>query len=221
MIPTLLSWSGGKDCCLALHALRQGRTHRPVGLLTSVTAEDDRIATHGVRRALVERQAAALGLPLHPVALPAGATNAAYERKLAAALAAHRRAGVRAVVFGDLFLADIRAYRESLMARMGLDPLFPLWGRDTRALPGRFIAAGFRAIVASVDTRVLDAAFAGRAFDAAFLADLPPGIDPCGENGEFHSFVTDGPIFACPIAVRPGATRRDGVYAYRDLVPVS
>lgn len=190
-----------------------------VGLLTTVAREDGRVPIQGVRRALVEAQARALGLPLHVVEIPKGASNAEYERALKDALAAHAAAGVRRIVFGDLFLADVRAYREQLLRETGVRPSFPLWGRDTRALAAAFAARGFRAVVTSVNARWLDGSFAGRLFDHHFLAALPDGVDPCGERGEFHTFVFDGPLFKRPVAYTAGVALEDAGHYLRDLLP--
>ena len=217
MIPTLVSWSGGKDSCLVLHALQRSATHRVVGLFATVTQDDALVPIHGVPRVLLERQAAALGLSLDCVPLPPNATNTAYEAALTAALDRHRVAGIRAIAFGDLFLADIRAYRERLMARIGLDPLCPLWGADTRATVAGFIADGFRAIVVSIDAAILAPSYAGRMLNDRFIADLPPDIDPCGENGEYHSFVFDGPSFTAPVPIEIGASRLAGGLCYREI----
>ena len=212
-----LAWSGGKDSALALRALRRGGTE-PAALMTTVTDDYGRISMHGVRRTLLRRQAAAAGLPLVEVGIPAGCTNDVYEARMAAAFASAELAPVEEVAFGDLFLEDIRAYRESRLAAAGRRARFPLWGSDTAALARRFLAAGFRAVVVCVDPRALDASFAGRDYDDAMLADLPPGVDPCGENGEFHTFVTAGPIFAAPIPCRRGeVVERDG-FLFADLL---
>jgi uncharacterized protein (TIGR00290 family) len=216
--PVLLSWSGGKDSALALHALRQTPGVEVAGLLTTVTEEYDRISMHGVRRVLLERQAEELGLPLSIVSIPPDCTNEIYEERMGAALAPHRERGIRRVAFGDLFLEDIRAYRENKLAGAGMAALFPVWGRDTADLAREFIAQAFAAILVCVDTEALDPVFAGRAFDAALLRDLPTGVDPCGENGEFHTFVHAGPIFRQPIAIRTGAREtRLGRFRYCDL----
>jgi uncharacterized protein (TIGR00290 family) len=217
---TLLSWSGGKDSALALQALRADAAVRVDALVTTVTDGHDRVSTHGVRRALLERQAGAVGLPLRVVRIPPACTNAEYEAAFGAALAAWAREGGGAVAFGDLFLADVRAYREQLVAAHAprLAARFPLWGADPAATARRFVTEGFRAVLVCVDPRQVDAALAGREYDAQLLADLPAGADPCGENGEFHTFVYDGPGFrrAVPVARREAATR-DG-FAFCDLV---
>jgi uncharacterized protein (TIGR00290 family) len=215
----VLSWSGGKDSALCLHALRADPTVRVNALLTTVTDPYDRISMHGVRHRLLIAQAGAIGLPVTEARIPSGASNAQYEDAFGRALAAHRSGGVRRMAFGDLFLADIRAYRERQLAGLGMSALFPLWHRDTTELAHKFIALGFRAVLVCVDPRHLDASFAGRSFDADLLRDLPPTVDPCGENGEFHTFVTDGPIFEAPIACTPGVVvNRDG-FVFCDLVP--
>jgi uncharacterized protein (TIGR00290 family) len=212
-----LAWSGGKDSALALWELRQAGV-APAALMTTVTDDYERISMHGVRCALLRRQAAATGLPLVEVGIPAGCTNDVYEARMAAAFTAAELAPVEEVAFGDLFLEDIRAYRESRLAAAGRRARFPLWGRDTAALARRFLAAGFRAVVVCVDPRALDSSFAGREYDEAMLADLPAGVDPCGENGEFHTFVTAGPIFTGPIACTRGrVVERDG-FVFADLL---
>lgn len=213
------SWSGGKDSCLALAELLTGGAGPVVGLLTTITEEFDRVSMHGVRSAALRRQAAALGLPLHTVTIPPNASNREYEARMAKAVDRLLADGVTAIAFGDLFLADIRAYREKQLAGTGITPLFPLWLRDTRALARRFVAEGYRAILTCVDTRVLDAAFAGRAFDEALLADLPAAVDPCGENGEFHTFVFDGPIFREPVPVTRGEAVQRDAWCFCDLIP--
>jgi len=216
--PVLLSWSGGKDSSLSLHALRQTPGVEVAGLLTTVTEEYDRISMHGVRRTLLERQAVAAGLPLHIIWIPPDCTNEIYEERMAEALAPHRERGIRRVAFGDLYLEDIRVYRETKLAGAGMEALFPVWGRDTAELAREFIAQSFAAILVCVDTQTLDASFAGRAFDETLLRDLPPEVDPCGENGEFHTFVHAGPIFQQPIAVqRGGQETRLERFRYQDL----
>lgn len=217
--PVLISWSGGKDSALALaEILRDGR-YEAAGLVTTVTRGYDRISMHGVRRALVRAQAELLGFPLVEAVISPGASNAEYEAAFAEVLTHFGAGGVQRVVFGDLFLADIRAYRERQVAALGMECLFPVWGRDTKRLAGEFVAAGFRAVLCCVDPRQLDPAFCGREFDTAFLVDLPTGVDSCGENGEFHTFVFDGPLFDRPIDWRRGeVVCRDGFW-YCDLIP--
>ena len=215
----LFCWSGGKDSAMALHALQTVRNCRVSALLTTITEEYDRISMHGVRRALLERQAESLGLPLHAVLIPPQCINATYEARMKEALAEHFARGVRHVAFGDIFLEDLRVYREKNLAQVGMQALFPIWKRDTHELAREFVRLGFRAITVCVDPRVLEASFAGRELDASFFADLPPGVDPCGENGEFHTFVFDGPIFRTPIAFRVGEkVLRDG-FCFCDLLP--
>jgi uncharacterized protein (TIGR00290 family) len=212
-----LAWSGGKDSALALAALR--RTGTRVGvLLTTFTDDYDRVSMHGVQRGLVRDQAAAAGVPLVEVGIPAACADEAYAARMEAALRSPPLAELDAVASGDLFLEDVRAYREERLARAGKSALFPLWGLDTATLARSFLADGFEAYVVCVDTHRLDASFAGRAYDAAFLDDLPPGIDPCGENGEFHSFVHSGPCFERPVRCRVGEqVHREG-FAFADLV---
>jgi uncharacterized protein (TIGR00290 family) len=221
--PLILSWSGGKDSSLALDALRAGGGHEPIVLLTSVTAGYERVAIHGVRRELLRAQAGALGLPLHELTLQPDCGNEAYDAALASALKALRaQYGARRIAFGDLFLEDVRRYREESVAALGFEPLFPLWGMETAALARSFVARGFRARLVCVDTTQLDARFAGRAYDAALLDELRafPTVDPCGENGEFHTFVTAGPGFAAPVACDVGeVVLRGERFAYCDLVP--
>jgi uncharacterized protein (TIGR00290 family) len=214
-----LSWSGGKDSALALWAMREELGIEPAALLTTVTENYGRVSMHAVRRELLEAQAAAVGVPLVEVGIPAACPNEVYEERMAAALAAPPLAAVADFAFADLFLADIRAYREERLAAIGRRATFPIWGRETGALAERFVAAGFAATLVCVDPRQLDASFAGRAFDAELLRDLPPGVDPCGENGEFHTFVTAGPIFSAPVSVAHGETvERDG-FVFHDLLP--
>ena len=204
---------------MALHALRAARDCRITALLTTITEEYDRVSMHGVRRALLERQADSIGLPLHSVLIPPHCVNATYEERMKEALTLHLSHGTRKVAFGDIFLEDLRVYREKNLAQLGMQALFPIWKRDTRELAWEFVRLGFRAIAVCVDPRVLDASFAGRELDASFFADLPPGVDPCGENGEFHTFVSDGPVFKTPIAFRIGEkVMRDG-FCFCDLLP--
>ena len=220
--PVVLSWSGGKDSSLALAALRSDPRYEVVGLLTSITSGYDRVSIHGVRRELVEAQARALRLPLHEVTLQPSSSNEAHETAFAEALARLRaaHADVRHLAFGDLFLEDVRAYRERTLAGTGYEPLFPVWGRDTTALAKEFIEAGFKATLVCVDTTQLSASFAGRPFDDELLADLPHTVDPCGERGEFHTFVSAGPIFSEEIHVAVGeVVLREARFAFCDLRP--
>ncbi len=213
-----LSWSGGKDSALALWALRDEERVTPAVLLATITAEYERVSMHGVRRSLLRQQAAAVGLPLVAIEIPAECTNDMYESRMEAAFTSPDLAAVQEVAFGDLFLEDVRAYRESRLAAAGKRARFPVWGRDTATLARQFLAAGFRAILVCVDPRALDPCFAGRDYDERFLAELPAGVDPCGENGEFHTFVTDGPIFRRPIACHRGeVVERDG-FLFCDLL---
>jgi uncharacterized protein (TIGR00290 family) len=216
----LFCWSGGKDSAMALHVLQSAQSHRVTALLTTVTEEFDRISMHGVRRALLERQAASIGLPLHAVLIPPQCVNATYEARMNEALNEHLGRGVRRVAFGDIFLEDLRVYREQNLARIGMEALFPIWKRDSRELTHEFLRLGFQAVTVCVDPRVLDSSFAGRILDESFFADLPPGVDPCGENGEFHTFVFDGPVFQEPIQFVIGEkVLRDGFY-FCDLLPM-
>ena len=216
--PILFCWSGGKDSAMALHALLQRTDVRIAALLTTVTETYDRISMHGVRRELLVQQAESIGLPLHEVRIPPQCVNPIYEARMEEALRVHYAEGVRTVAFGDIFLEDPRAYREKNLARIGMTALFPIWKRDTRELIHEFHEHGFRAIAACVDPRVLNRSFAGRELDEAFFRDLPAGVDPCGENGEFHTFVFDGPIFRKPIPVHAGEIVERDSFIYADLV---
>jgi uncharacterized protein (TIGR00290 family) len=216
----LLAWSGGKDAAWTLHALRQDAGVEVVALLTTVTREHGRASMQGVRVEVLRAQAAAAGLPLLEAPIPARCDNDAYDAAMAHALAeaAARWPGTRTAAFGDLFLADIRAYREQRLSAAGWELLTPLFGSDTASLARRMQADGLRAHLCCVDTQQLDASFAGRGFDAALLDALPAGVDPCGENGEFHTCVSAGPMFAAPLALRRGETvLRDGRFAYTDF----
>jgi uncharacterized protein (TIGR00290 family) len=221
MIPVLMSWSGGKDSCVALHELQRSGGYEIAALLTTVTRDYDRISMHGVRRELLARQAEALGLPLHEVFIPASASNEDYEAAMVEALGVHRARGVKTVAFGDLFLEDIRAYRDRMMVQNQMSALYPVWARDTRAFIGDFIDAGFKAVIVCVDLAVLDASFAGRAIDAELLSALPAGVDPCGENGEFHTFVFDGPNFSLPVHISIGERVTRGSFCFCDLAPAA
>ena len=214
-----LSWSGGKDSALTLWTLRD-QGIEPLALITTVTDEYDRISMHGVRRELLCRQAKATGIPLVEVRIPPGCVNEVYETRMAQAFASPPLSNVQEVAFGHLFLEDVRAYRQTRLAANDMRGLFPLWGRDTGVLAREFIAAGFQAYIVCLDPRALDASFAGRAYDERLLADLPASVDPCGENGEFHTFVHAGPIFAEPIACQTGeVVEREG-FLFCDLKPV-
>ncbi len=216
----MLLWSGGKDSALALHALRKTGEYAVAALLTTVTEEYDRISMHGVRRALLERQAVAVGLPLTQVPIPKNCSNAEYASRMASACEELKGMGLSTVASGDIFLEDVRRYREEQLAEAGMRGVFPLWGRDSAQLARAFVAAGFAAVTVCVDGQALGKEWVGRAYDARFLADLPPGIDPCGENGEFHTFVSDGPLFTEGVAwVRGEVVLRDDRFYYCDLLP--
>jgi uncharacterized protein (TIGR00290 family) len=215
-VSVVLSWSGGKDSALALWTMREEGTE-PAALLTTINEDFGRISIHGVRRELLHAQAKAVGLPLVEVGIPTECSNELYEERMAAALDSPALADADTFAFADLFLADIRAYREERLTRVGRDAIFPLWGRDTAALARHFIETGFGATLVVVDTEQLDAGFVGRRFDAELLDDLPAGVDPCGENGEFHTFVDSGPGFEAPIPVALGELRDEGRFVYRDL----
>ena len=219
--PVLVAWSGGKDSALALREIVRAGRYRVTALVTTVTVEYERVSMHGVRRSLLHRQADAVGLPLHEVVIPPRATNAEYEAAMVAALATlgARHPGLDTIAFGDLFLTSIREYRERLLARIGWRGLFPLWLNDTRALAHQFVDLGYRAVLVCVDRTQLAEAFAGREFDAALLRELPPAVDPCGENGEFHTFVSAGPGWRAPIEYLRGAiVVRDDRFVYCDLM---
>jgi uncharacterized protein (TIGR00290 family) len=217
--PILFCWSGGKDSAMAFHTLLERPDVRVAALLTTVTETYDRISMHGVRRELLVQQVESIGLPLHEVRIPPQCINPIYESRMEEALRVHYAKGVRTVAFGDIFLEDLRAYREKNLARIGMTALFPIWKRDTRELIREFQENGFRAIAACVDPKVLDRSFAGRELDASFFRDMPDGVDPCGENGEFHTFVFDGPIFRNPIGVRVGEIVERDSFIFADLMP--
>lgn len=214
----LVAWSSGKDSAYAFYETRRRAELEITGLLTTLTGDYGRVSMHGVREALLDQQAERLGLPCKKMRIPAGCPNERYDAELAKLLEAEKREGVTHVVFGDLFLEDIRAYRERLLGPVGLVGVFPLWQRNTGVLAREMLAAGLSAIVTTLDPRTLPRALAGRRFDAAFLDELPPAVDPCGENGEFHTFVTAGPMFRQPISVRVGEiVERDG-FVFADLM---
>ncbi len=215
----IVGWSGGKDSALALYeVLKSGM--EVLELLTTVTQDYDRISIHGVRRVLLEQQAEALGLLLEKMLIPKGASDFEYEKELLTLLRSHRNKGVISMVFGDIFLEDVKRYRDEMLAKIGMHGIYPLWKRDTQELARAFIDFGFKAVITVVDPNVLGKEFAGREFDRQFLADLPASVDPCGENGEFHSFVYDGPIFskAVPFTKGEGVLRENRFY-HCDLLP--
>ena len=215
----ILSWSSGKDSAYSLFTLRKVNQFEIVELLTTVTDTFKRVSMHGVREELLEAQAESLGLPLHKIRIPSPCPNEIYEAKMAEYLKARRAEGIRHVAFGDLFLADLRQYREQRLAELNFEGIFPLWLRDTQDLAKKMIEDGFEAILTCVDLKKLPKEFAGRKFDHRLLADLPAGIDPCGENGEFHSFVYGGPIFNKKIPIRVGETVEREGYAFADVLP--
>ena len=216
----LMSWSGGKDSALALYEILKNPNLRVAALLTTLTEGYDRISMHGVRRELLEQQAAALGLPLEKIFISQKASNDEYEANMRQALVKYKAAGVTAVAFGDIFLEDLRRYREDKLAELDLKGLFPIWKKDTRDLALSLTALGFKAVITCVDTTLLPGSFAGREIDAQFLSELPPGVDPCGENGEFHSFVSEGPLFSHKVAYTLGEiVLRENRFSYCDLIP--
>ena len=216
----LVSWSGGKDSAIALYEILKNQNYQISALLTTVTEDYDRISMHGVRRILLERQAASLGFPLEKVLISKNASNEEYEANMGRVLAKYKAAGVGSVVFGDIFLEDLRKYREDKLATLDLQGIFPLWKRDTRELARSLPTLGFKAITTCVDTTMLGGQFVGRVIDEQFLSELPPGVDACGENGEYHSFVYDGPIFKESISFTLGEiVLRENRFSYCDLVP--
>jgi uncharacterized protein (TIGR00290 family) len=210
----VLMWSGGKDAMLTLDVLHSQSPRRVTALLTTVVEDVETVTMHGTPLALVERQADALNIPLHAMRVPPNASNATYEERLERALGPLLAEGERTVAAGDLFLEDVKSYRENVLRTIGATPLFPLWKRDTAWLAHRFVERGYRAVVTSVDTLQLDASFAGRRYDEAFLDDLPDEVDPCGEHGAFHTFVTDGPPFREPVPVEVGEQHGEGRMRY-------
>lgn len=215
--PIAMCFSGGKDSCLALRALHRDAKYRVETLITTVTDAYDRVSMHGVRRSLLREQAGSLGIPLAEVVVPPQSSNEVYERAMGRGFDRQYAAGIRRVAFGDIFLEDLREYRERQLAECGLEAVFPIWGRPTDELARSFIGDGFEAVTVCISLSMLDASFAGRAFDEAFLEDLPPDTDPCGENGEFHTFVSAGPIYSRSIPVARGeVVERDG-FVFCDL----
>ena len=218
----IVAWSGGKDSALALYEVLNSGSYEVLELLTTVTKDYDTISIHGVRRVLLEQQAKALRIPLEEMFITKGASDAEYEGELLKTLKRHRDNGVFSVVFGDIFLEDVRKYRKRILEKAGMNGIFPLWKRDTKDLARTFINLGFKAIITSIDSNVLGKDFAGREYDEKFLSDLPANVDPCGENGEFHSFVYDAPLFCERIGFKKGEiVLRDNRFYYCDLLPVS
>lgn len=219
MKKTLLSWSSGKDSAWALHLMRQDPDIVVDGLFCTINEAFDRVAMHAVRVELLQQQADSLGLPVQLIPIPYPCSNADYARIMEAFIERERERGVEAFAYGDLFLEDIRAYRETSLAGTGITPLFPIWGLDTGVLSRTMLESGLRAQITCVDPAQLAAEFCGREYDAAFLADLPAGVDPCGENGEFHSFAFDGPMFSRPIGIDIGTTTTRDNFVFTDLLP--
>lgn len=217
-VKTLLSWSTGKDSAWSLHQLRRDPEIELAGLFTTVNEHFDRVAMHAVRRQVLEAQAEAAGLPLHVIDIPWPCPNEEYEKRLGAFVERSRDDGVEAMAFGDLFLQDIRDYREKNLEGTGIRPLFPIWGLPTEQLARSMVVAGLRAHVTCVDPTKLDPSFAGRTFDSSFLEDLPDGVDPCGENGEFHSCVYAGPMFERPLDLTPGAVEKRDGFVFADVL---
>jgi uncharacterized protein (TIGR00290 family) len=216
--PILFCWSGGKDSAMALHALLLQKEFRVMGLLTTITEGFDRISMHGVRRELLRRQAESIGLPLQEVLIPPQCVNPIYEARMEAAMRSAYERGIRRIAFGDIFLEDLKAYREQNLAKVGMEAIFPIWKRDTRELAQTFVKLGFRARAACIDPRILAPSFAGRELDESFFRDLPTNADPCGENGEFHTFVYDGPIFQTPVPCRVGEVIQRDSFVFCDLL---
>jgi uncharacterized protein (TIGR00290 family) len=217
--PVLFSWSGGKDSAMALHALLRNPDYEVVALLTTVTEGYDRISMHGVRKELLHRQAESIGLPVEEVLIPPECVNPVYEVRMAEVVSRFRDRGVLHIGFGDIFLEDLRAYREEKLVSAEMTAIFPIWKVDTRELAARFIAEKFRAITVCIDPRKLAPSFAGRELNASFFRDLPADVDPCGENGEFHTFVFDGPIFRAAIRVQVGAVVERDSFVFCDVLP--
>ena len=216
----LFSWSGGKDSAMALYELRRSGRYEVAALLSVITEGYDRISMHGVRRALLEMQAESLGLPLEKIYISKKSSNEEYEEKMKEVLLRFRRDGIGSVALGDIFLEDLRRYREANLIKIGMKGIFPVWKRNTSELSNAFIDLGFKAVITCIDSKLIDKSFAGRIFDKQFLRDLPPGADPCGENGEFHSFVYAGPIFESELPFDVGEiTLRDNRFFYCDLIP--
>jgi len=215
----ICSWSGGKDSAMALHELLKDKAYKVVSLMTVITKEYGRISMHGVREELLEFQAASLGLDLEKVFISKASGNKEYELNMRETLMRYKKIGVEAVAFGDIFLEDLKKYREDRLREIGMEAIFPIWNRGSAKLAHTFLETGFKAVITCVDSKMLDGRFSGRLFDGQFLSELPSGVDPCGENGEFHSFVYDGPIFSKPIPCTIGKTvLRDQRYYYTDIL---
>jgi len=216
----LVAWSGGKDSALAVCEIKKSGRYGIESFFCTLTEPFDRVSMHGVRRTLIERQALAIGCTLTEVFIPYPCSNESYESLMTDALLPHRDSGIQKVVFGDIFLEDIRKYREGQMKKIGMSCLFPLWGKDSLVLARSFVDAGFRAVITCVDSTRLDRTYVGRIMDHAFLGDLPEGVDPSGENGEFHTFVFDGPLFGQPVSFKIGEIRlREERFYFCDLIP--
>jgi uncharacterized protein (TIGR00290 family) len=219
MEKVIVSWSGGKDSALSLYEIQRSGRYQVVSLLTSINEQHDRVSMHGVRREMLEQQARALGLPLIKIPIPMDCSEEEYESRLIGVLNQVKSDGVKQVVFGDIFLEWIKEYREKNLAKVGMTPVLPIWGRDTRELAQSFIALGFKAVITCVNTGAMPESFLGRVFDERLLAELPPGVDPGGENGEFHSFVFAGPIFQKSLPYSLGRTVFMNSYGFRDVLP--
>jgi uncharacterized protein (TIGR00290 family) len=217
----IFGWSGGKDSAMALQEIPRSGQYEVAALLTTCTEGFRRVSMHGVRCSLLKTQAVELGISLRKVFISRECSNPDYENRMQTALVEFRNLGIKKIVFGDLFLEEIRRYRDQMLAAIGMTALYPIWGRDTKTLAREFVRDGFQAVLVCVDPRALDASFAGRMFDSARLADLPAGVDPCGENGEFHTFVFDGPIFHRGVGYRPGQVVTRDNFCFADLLPVS
>jgi uncharacterized protein (TIGR00290 family) len=216
----LLSWSGGKDSVLALRTLQKNGNFQIVALVTTITKGYDRVSMHGIRRILLEQQADSIGIHLEKIFIADNASNEEYESKFSEVVLEYKKMGINSIVFGDIFLEDIRRYREDLLRGIGMSGLFPIWAKNSMELANIFIKSGFKAVITCVDSRAIDKSFAGREYDEQFLSDLPAGVDPCGENGEFHTFVYGGHIFKIPIIFAKGeVVFRDNRFYYCDLIP--
>ena len=216
--PILLAWSGGKESLMSLRELRRQKEFDVCGLVTTVSDSDQRVTTHGVSREVIEAQARALGLPIDIVTVPKGCCLHTYNDSLATAAAAKRDLGVSKIAFGDLYLDDLRDFREECLEMIGMEAIFPLWQLDTQELAWAYVHAKYKAVVTCVDEQSLPRSFAGRLYDRAFLSDLPLGVDPCGENGEFHTFVFDGPVFDHPVAIKQGTPYSEASMHYCDVL---